>query len=511
MNKSVNQRFRVNKVPYSDQLFGSLLNENLIYLNNPNAKKYNKILEASRKLGVQAHRQKSMATPWMDYIKKTGREVMVDTDFVRWDLKYKSSYRIRMKGVSPMTDVTHPGIQGGNVRIRLSTDRLKPGDRIMATDAKENQLVIQAGPFVSGTYWEYDSHISTTSRKTFYPKDLLKDNTEYVHNGSFYGEGSSGFGSVQIFNDTVIEFQNWLNDTGYEYEVTNKAQGIKYVITELDDDGNPIDQPKLLVDDYETQFQAYVGKQEELIMYYGRAAQKQILDPTSDTYRRIGAGFEEFMSEGHDYEYPINGGGIEMFVEFIRMCQFDNHAPEGAEWVFGTGTVGKGRFHEWVLRKYGDSAIIRDKDFYVKDDTGYPTGVNNYSFPNHYFTAYNIPDINAVVRIEYWDFLDNRDLNTLNDPTTGLPETSGHFVCLNYGNMAGADANIYVARRRGTDIYQVLCGTWSPDGGINEVTSKKWNFGASPKRGYEVRKGMVSGMFVRDIDYIIRFRPAVSR
>jgi hypothetical protein len=270
---------------------------------------------------------------------------------------------------------------------------------------------------------------------------------------------------------------------------------------------------QLLVDDMESRFQAYVEKQEELISFYGRGAGKQIIDRTSKHYVRIGAGVEEFLKEGNDFEYPLYGGSIQMLSQYAENAQFGVVDPENEMMVFGTGRVGARRFHNWIISEFGDSAIIDGHEFYTEKTS--PTGPigrhqQNYAYSNYFFNEYRAPGWGRI-KIEYWPHLDDREINTLIDPTTGLPATSGDFIALSYGPGFGENSNIYHARRRGSNIYTYITYAWSPVGGMNAAANAMGFHSSGKKRTYELIKGLVFGDFIADVDKVTRFRPGITR
>jgi hypothetical protein len=103
----------------------------------------------------------------------------------------------------------------------MDSDRYKVGDRLVSTDDKDYQLRIEEEFGMYGTWFKYRTKIVTTDPQLYYPHDLLDPETEYIHMGSFYGEASSDYGSVAMDTDVRVEFFTYMNDTGYQIEVSN--------------------------------------------------------------------------------------------------------------------------------------------------------------------------------------------------------------------------------------------------------------------------------------------------
>jgi len=439
-------------------------------------------------------------TPLQDWLQGNGRVRMIDTDEFKWRLKGTGEIKAQaLENLMP--GVATPGIQTTEFPIKLNTDWFVEGDRLAPDIRKDVQVVIKGLPVSDGTGYIYNVQLVDKDKTSYFPPDLLEPRINWIKLDAVYGEASSGYGSTQFYGGSWIEFMASITDYGKTVEVTNKAHELNLKMTFCDDKGKEIkDYPSQIISYIEAEFLAQAKWEKELGLFYGRSAGKNIIDPTSGKHRRVGPGLMEFLQDGNIIPYPMNGGSISMFVEYLQSVWFDRVSPGDRQIVVYTGQGGLTLWNKWVREEFSESAIVPKYDDFV--GKGASHGANSgpsLSMKNPYFNDYQIFPWGNI-RVEHWPILDSTYLNGgVLHPETGLPVSSYDFIILDYGMGSGDGANIELIKRKNHEVFTYICGTWSPAGPINGRTGMSGFTATHPARSYNLYHTDSYGLRIKDV------------
>lgn len=455
----------------------------------------------------------SKRTPLQDWLQGSNRVTTIDSDYVRWKLKGTGEVQAeQIENMVPGANTT-PGIQGTEFPIKLDVEWFVPGDVLCPDVAKEVQVVVQQkNPEADGTGFIYYVQLVDRNLNNFFPVELLEPGLKWIKIDSVYGEGSEGYGSTVFAGMSYIEFESDLTDYGKTVEVTNKAHDLNLRVQTCDDNGNTIDgYPDQIISYIEAEFLAQAKWEKELRLFYGRSAGKNIIDNTIGYHRRIGPGLIEFLEDGNRIPYPIDGGSLEMFENWLQAIWFDRVAPGQRNIVMYTGQAGLQLWNKWVTERYANSSIPSDFNTFVGNGKSYDSkNSRGLKFPNAYFTETTLFPFGSV-RVEHWPILDSTWLNgSLVHPLTGLPLSSYEFIVLDYGLGSGAGSNIELLKRRDAEAYTYVCGTWSPLGAINGKTGRGGFVSTGPQRRYQLFHTDTYGLRIEDVTLTAHFYPTVQ-
>jgi hypothetical protein len=450
-------------------------------------------------------------TPLQDFLQGSGRVRSIDSDYVRW--KLRGTGEVQAVALENMNSgITFPGQFGAEFNIKLDVEWYAEGD-LLATDvAKECQVRVQGLPIADGTGFIYPVVVVDRIESSFFPPELLEDGLKWIKVGAAFGEASRAYGSTQFTGMSYIEFESTLTDWGKQVEVTNKAHQLNLRVSMRDGKGMPMqDYPDQIISYIEAEFLAQAKWEKELMLYYGRSSNNQIVDGSVGYEVRLGPGLLEFLEDGNVIPYPVLGGSLDMFVDFLQNIWFDRVSPEARNITIYTGQGGLTLWNDWVTEKYSESAIRTNFGDMTRDGKSYDS--KNYrgaKFPTTYFTEYTIFPFGSI-KVEHWPILDSTWLNgSLTHPETNLPLSSYEFIVLDYGLGMGGGSNIELLKRNDSEIYTYECGTWSPAGPINTKTGRGGFSTSGPQRSYILYAADTFGLRVRDVTLTAWFKPSVS-
>lgn len=450
-------------------------------------------------------------TPLQDFLKGSSRVREIDSDYVKWKLKGTGEVQaVQLENLHP--GVACPGIQGSEFQIHLDVEWFVDGDVLAPDVAKECQVVCQGEPIADGIGFTYNVVVVDRDPNAYFPPELLDTGLNWIKIDSVYGEGSERYGSTVFGGMSYIEFEVELTDYGKTVEVTNKAHDLNLRVQACDDKGYPMsDYPDQVISYIEAEFLAQINWEKELRLFYGRSSGRSIEDTSIGYHRRIGPGLLEFLEDGNVFAYPIEGGSVDMFVDFLQEIWFDRVAYGERNIVMYTGQGGLTLWNQWITEKFAESSIQTDFNTFVKGGQSYDS--KNYSglkFAASYFTEYNIFPFGSI-KVAHWPILDSTWLNgSVLHPRTGLPLTSYEFIILDYGLGQGGGNNIELLHRRDSEAFTYVCGTWSPVGPINQRTGRGGFTASGPQRRYQLFYTCTYGLRVKDITLTAYFRPAVQ-
>ncbi len=450
-------------------------------------------------------------TPLQDWLMGNGRVKIIDTDEFKWRLKGEGEIKA-MQTENLFPGVETPGIQNTEFAIKLNVPWFVEGDRLAPDIRKEIQVIVKGLPVADGTDFIYNVELVDRDGRSYFPPELLEAGINWIKIDAVYSEASRGYGSTQFYGGSWLEFQASLTDYGKRVRVSNKAHELNLKMTFCDDKGQEVkDYPSQIVSYIEAEFVAQAKWEKELGLFYGRSAGKNLIDPTVGYHRRIGPGLMEFLEDGNIIPYPMNGGSIDMFVEYLQSVWFDRVDPAQRKVTVYTGQGGLTLWNKWITEKYSESAIISKYEDYVGKGSSF--GANSgpaMSLKNPYFNEYQIFPF-GIIRVEHWPILDSTYLNGgVVHPETGLPLSSYDFIVLDYGMGNGAGANIELMKRKNHEVFTYICGTWSPVGPIDGRNNKSGFVATHEGRYYELFHTDSYGIRVKDVSLTAVFTMNVT-
>jgi len=487
--------------------------ENVLLVTHPQARPYVDLTDSV--IQHMASATPSLApkrTPMQDWLGGEGRTKTIDSDWVRWKLRGTGEVQaIQLENVHPGVDC--PGIQSSEFNIKLDVEWYVEGDILAPDVAKECQVIIQGLPIADGTGFLYTVQIVDQRYDSYFPPELLEPTLKWIKIGAAYSEASRGYGSSKYKGMSYIEFQSRLTDWGKQLEVTNKAHELNLRLQAVDKAGNGMskDYPDQIISYLEAEFLLESKWEKELMLYYGRSSGGDIIDNTVGYERNIGPGLLEFLEDGNIIKYPLNGGSIDMFVDYLQSIWFDRVAPAQRNIVVATGQGGLTQWQNWITEKYSESAIISDFSTFTSPAKSFdPKNYQGLGYKTAYFTEYKIFPWGSI-KVEHWPILDSTELNgSVLHPDTGLPLSSYEYIVLDYGLGNGGGNNIELLKRADHEVFTYECGTWSPAGAINGRTGSKGFSCSGPQRSYILYAADTFGLRVKDVTLSAHFIPAAQ-
>ena len=450
-------------------------------------------------------------TALLDFLGQTGRTRVIDADYVTWKLRGTGEVRtLSMENMIPSE--TTPGLNNTPFPLKLNAQFYVEGDIIAPDMAKDCQVIVQGLPDSVGTGFVYQVINIDRDGSTYFDPELLEGGISWIKIGSAYGEASRGYGSMHFYGMSWLQFGSSLTDYGKQFEVTNKAHNLNLKMTAYNaNDVELKEYPAQIISYVEAEFMADAKWEKEKMLFYGRSAGNQLIDPSSGYHRRIGPGLIEFLEDGNHIPFPVNGGSLDMFEDFLTSIWFDRVDPSRRNVVAYTGQGGLKLWRDWLAEKDLLTSYYKNFSEATRSATSYDAA--NYS---GYKINTSQPTEAAFFpfgsfRVEHWPILDNVTLNGgILNPDTGLPLSSYQFIILDYGLGDGIDSNIELLKRSGSEAYTYQCGTWSPLGPINGSTGRGGYVCSGPNRSYILYHTDTFGIRVKDVSLTAWFDPAVT-
>jgi hypothetical protein len=504
-------KWEIHQEANKDMPWGNFTSENVLLAHFPQSKKAAVLTDKVMQLAATARPALSgkKATLW-DSLIGSGKERMVDADEVEWSLKGSGKIETLAKE-NLMPGVKFPGHNFEEFQIKLDNPNFVPGDHLAPEIAWDQQVVVQYLPVKDGLDSIYTVQLITLDPNAYFDPDLLQEGLKWIKVGASYSEYSTGYGSFQMTGNTsYIKFKTWLTDWGKTLEVTNKAHDLQLVLKPCDDKGLEINSiPPQLISWLEAEFIAESKWEKELMLWYGRAAGKNVLDHTSGMHRRIGPGIMEFMEDANVLTYPLGNFSIDAIRDFMQEVGWDTISPENANIVVKTGRMGMMQAHDSIRELYTMLNIQVPFDKFVKSGSAYP-GSNS---PGYKVLAPTFLEVDlqpfGSLRFEHLPLLDNRELNGgIVHPDTKLPLTSYAYFIMDYG--LGSAGNIELLRKRDSQVYTYVCGTWSPVGPINGTTGRGGFTASHQRRSYQLFATDTFGARIKDVNLCLMILPSVT-
>ncbi len=450
------------------------------------------------------------STPFSDFLEGSGRVEKVDSEYITW--KLKGTGELNAVSLENLNEtIVAPGLQGGDINIKLDVEWYVEGDIIAPIAAKEYQLVIQADPESDGSGYVYNCKLVDRNLNNYYPPELLQSNLQWMKISTAFGEASSKYGSFKMGGMSFIQFMVDMTSSGNKVKVTDKANETMIRMSSCGEDGMPIPgYPDQIISKLEAEFIANNRWERELALYYGRSMGRHVIDSSSGTHRRHGPGLLEFMEDGNVFKYPVGGGSIEMLQDFFNSVWFDRVNYNNRNVTLYTGQGGLTLLNDWITKKYAESAVPSKFEAFTGPAKSFdPKNYQGLSYGNGFFTEIKMFPFGSI-KVEHWPILDNMYVNGGSlHPVTGIPMSSYNFFALDYGIGNGiSGSNISLLQRTNPmEVYTHLCGTWSPAGAIKQGGRY---VATHPGRFYELLWADTYGVRVKDITLTAWFKPAVT-
>lgn len=492
--------------------WGNFTSENVLLSHFPHSKKAAVLLDkvTQKIVGARPALSGKRTTFW-DSIVGAGKERTVDADEVEWMLSGSGKIEtIAKENLHP--GVNYPGHSFEEFQIKLDNPNFVPGDTLAPEIAWDQQVVVQYLPVADGLDYIYTVQLVTQDPKAYFDPELLEANMKWIKTGASYGEYSTGYGSFQVKgNSTYIKFKTWLSDWGKQLEVTNKAHDLNFVLKASDAETGLENRkiPTQLISFLETEFIAESKWEKELMCWYGRSAGKNIIDHTSGTHRRMGPGVLEFMEDANIMTYPLGNFSIDSIKEFMTEVGWDTISPDNANIIVKTGRMGMMQAHDSIRELYSMLNIQVPWDKFVREGKPYP-GSNSpgYKVMAPSFLSIDLQPYGSLT-FEHLPILDNRELNGgIVHPQTKLPLTSYMYYIMDYG--FGSDGNIELLRKKDSEVYAYICGTWSPVGPINGGTGRGGYVATHSRRSYSLHAADSFGVRMKDVNLSLLVIPAID-
>jgi hypothetical protein len=449
-------------------------------------------------------------TALMDFLMGSGRTKDIDTDWVSWKLMGGGEITAT-SGENLMSGVTYPGINNTLIKLKLNIQQYVEGDVICPDIAKDNQLIVEGIPEDDGTWFIYTCRVVDRGGETYFPAELFAKGLSWIKIDAVYGEASRGYGSTSYQGASYLEFASSLTDYGKQVEVTNKAHQLNLRMEFYTSNDTKLEQyPAQIISQIEAEFLAEAKWEKEKRLFYGRSSGNQLIDPSSGYHRRIGPGLMEFLEDGNHIPYPVTGGSLDMFEDFLQSIWFDRVDPSRRNVVAYTGQGGLKLWRDWLAEKDLLNHYFKNFDQATRSATSYDQkNYSGYKINTSQPTEASFFPFGSF-RVEHWPILDNTTLNGgILHPETGLPLSSYQFIILDYGMGDGVSSNIELLKRRDSEVYTYQCGTWSPVGPLNSGSGRGGFTCSGPNRSYILYHADTLGLRVKDVSLTAWFDPYV--
>lgn len=487
--------------PKTEDYFANLYDENIL-LANYNLKGYEDLTDQVVQYLTSAYPGLSQyRTVFTNFLKNTGRTREVDGSRVRWKLRGNGKLQCFSRG-NLMEGVDYPGLQFSDVTLFLDFEGFRDGDTLSPEIEPRVQVIVQGDPVAQGDGYKYNAILVSQEANEYLDPKFLEPDVRWKKAGSSkFSEGSSGYGSFIHGGLSWVEFETDLSKTGKTLEFTDEAHRTNLRAEFWDNTYTKLlDLPEQMITLAEAEFISQINYEKELDMLWGRSAGRNIIDPTTGKYRRIGAGLFDFLEDMLSY-YPVESFSIKLLENYLETIWFDRIDGMQPTVVVYTGREGLKQADRAIRKEYGDSAVISRYEDYVER-----TGERELMFKAPLFNAYQIPTF-GVIRFEHWPQLDSISQGGPKHPKTGKPLTSYEYIILDTGLGMGENSNVQMLNRRNSKFYTYLCGTWSP-AGPNSNQNPKFPV-VRGGRSYQLMHGDEYGLYIKDITATAWFKPNV--
>ena len=81
---------------------------------------------------------------------------------------------------------------------------------------------------------------------------------------------------------------------------------------------------------------------------------------------------------------------------------------------------------------------------------------------------------------------------------------------MDYGLGQGPDSNVLFLKQDNQEVYDYLCGTWTPAGPLNANTRNRFTV-TSKEKAFTLVHDIKLGFLIKDVNLMAWFRPTLTR
>lgn len=512
MARLIPSKFEIYRESTKNLNWANYADENVLLATHPYSRKAVDLTDKIMQYAATNMPSLSNASPtFWDSLYGTGRMREVDSDEVEWSLRANgTSEHLIVENVMP--GVKYPGFQFQEFDIKLDTERFVVGDTIAPELDKSLECRVEYLPVKDGSkQFIYKLRLVTDDENLFIDPAYFEQGTKWCKISAKYGEASSGYGSTYFeANMSYIRFKTYLTDWGKSVEVTNKAHQLNLKAVAIDQTGNPMkDYPTQIVSTIEANALAEAKAEKNMTIWYGRAASKNLVDQTSGKHVRSGAGVEQFMEDSNLLTYRTGQFEVDIIRDWLQEIGWDKISPENSDIQILTGRMGMTQAHDSIREKWKSLAIHIPWEKFVSSGPSYPGSQSaGYTLEEPAFLSIKLFPYGKIT-FKHLPLLDNREFNgALVHPDTGLPLSSYYYYIMDYG--LGSAGNVELLRRKDSEIYTYICGTWSPVGPINSKTGRSGFVATHKGRYFEMAMADTFGVRIKDVNLTALILPDIT-
>lgn len=492
-----------------DKYFGGDFTYNDLLLSyGPDAKDWTDISQVAKNFYTQFSQSLSKdLNPLYEMIASSGGIQDIETNYVRWRIFGDPDREMISYGNPNPGGATCLGAQGFPFKIRVDYDWLKVGDHIAPVRNKQAGVMIISEGVPAGGATEYE--VVLVEENSTFPVELLKATDPWVKLGALTSSLDSGqAGSISFgMNFSYVEFEVPMTTMQWEYSVDEESL-IMYpviMVERCDEKNRPIPGGRSLTNLLEMEAKAQIQKEVELYMIYGRSS-NHLVDEVSGTAITTGPGLMEFMEQAQEIPYSPTTNGIDRLVSKVKAFWYDKIPVSQRKLMLYTGEPGLELFHNWIVEKYGATAVISTEDLILGSSQPFEPGRNGKSFGILQFTKYFVP-VFGEITVAHWPLLDNTRVNNVRMPGTVYPISAYEFWAFDIGF---GEPNVKMLTRSNKDRSYYIPGTMSPFGKVG-LDNPYFKAPSDPNHdGYKWRHRKAFGLVIMEPDRFVRFIPTVQ-
>jgi hypothetical protein len=443
----------------------------------------------------------------------------VSADYIQWRL-YTENADIRTffnKNYEPVG--AQSGLGNQIFEIGLDTDNMGPNDIFVFEDYRDFPLIVKSDPQPDGDTFKYEVEL-WTSDVDYIELDLVGVGKRVIQIGSIIGEATVRRGNVTLnAGNAFIDFEVPMTRMGWSMEVTDKAwkNAKDFVLEATDPDvkqaltdglGSP---KKIIYDELDTKFYRATNRQIDMWLTYGKSADRfasQFLDGLTQRQLDAGPGLYEFLDSAWKDEYPVEGGSLDIFRNFLKRIWLNKVDTNERVVHAYTGSAGLELIQKWCRAEDIDP-VEQPPELHYNMKEGYDSNKQGVVIGKKQYVGFEIQPFGTVY-FHYMPFLDN----TAVDSRTykGYPYSSYQFMIFDFGyGDIREGANIKILRDQGYENFGYGIGTWSPFGpALNDPRANQFRTTMANQNAYEIIRETAMGFLIHDVSNVLFMQPAIS-
>lgn len=502
----VPSKFNIDVISKNDLVLANYTNENVLIQTNPEVPYWDYLKDDVIDYVAQASENIYYADGGLyKALAKNNaiREVM--SDAVRWHLKGTGTQKV-ISLENMMSGNPTPGINNSIVLIKLNKNIFQSSDTLYPEHEPSLRFSVQGNPVHDGTGWVYSLKLHDRRYNSYVPTQYLAPHIIWKADGGSVSEGSYEWGSSYKSGTSLLTYESTLTSFAMQHETTDKGW-LESVRLRFMKDRNTQDMkyPELTLPFSEVEWLAQARYMREHKLFWGRSAGRNIEDPSTGLYRRIGEGAIEFYEDGNLRGYHRNKFSTDFLKDIFRKFFYGRVKPGNANIIIQSGLGLMGLVDKALTDSVDRINIERRYDDYIKGGATYPGSMT----PGKHITAPTFLGFDlkpyGTVKFVHLPLLDDFESHGGRvDRKTGMPETSFWGFVNDIG--LGSGNNMELLRLKNSEIYAHVCGVLSPVGFINQ---RNTGYQASHQgRFYTTHVGVTEGVRVKDTKKTMWLHPA---